>query len=82
MDIFWNSMVIDDLYKNRSVRIYKDYSPSIRAERSGLKVLSCAMRGRYDNNGKTQQQLEINFTGISNAITTVEKDSLVLISHK
>lgn len=31
--------IIDDLYANRNIRIYKDYSPSLRAERSGLKVV-------------------------------------------
>lgn len=31
--------IIDDMYKNREERVYKDYSPSIRAERSGLKTI-------------------------------------------
>lgn len=31
--------IIDDLYANRDIRVYKDYSPSLRAERSGLKVV-------------------------------------------
>ena len=30
--------IIDDTYKNRAERIYEEYSPSLRAERSGLKV--------------------------------------------
>lgn len=38
----------------------------------------CAMRGRYINN-KTQQQLECNGLEISNAITTVQKDSLIMV---
>lgn len=31
--------LVDDLYSNREPRIYKDYSPTIRAERQGLKVV-------------------------------------------
>lgn len=33
-------MVIDILYTNRSPRIYKDYSPTIRSERIGLLVIN------------------------------------------
>ena len=33
-----DSMILDDTYKNRSVREYENYSPTIRAGRSGLKV--------------------------------------------
>ena len=32
-------MIIDDLYKNRGIRIYKDVSPTIRSERTGLKTV-------------------------------------------
>ena len=31
--------IIDDLYKNRELRVYNDYSPSLRSERTGLKVV-------------------------------------------
>lgn len=31
--------IIDDTYKNRKLRVYDKYSPSIRAERQGFKVL-------------------------------------------
>lgn len=31
-------IIIDDLYKNREIRTYDEYSPSLRAERQGLKV--------------------------------------------
>jgi len=33
-------MIIDILYANRSPRIYKDYSPTIRSERIGLLVIN------------------------------------------
>ena len=31
--------IVDDMYMNRPLRIYKDYSPALRAERQGLKVI-------------------------------------------
>lgn len=34
-----NVKIVDDTYKNRPVRVYSNYSPSIRSERSGFKVL-------------------------------------------
>lgn len=36
-----------------------------------------AMRGRYDENRKTSQQIEIRDDGKTNALTTVQKDNLV-----
>ena len=33
------SVIIEDFYKNRPIRYYADYCPTIRAERVGLKVL-------------------------------------------
>ena len=31
--------IVGDMYMNRPLRIYKDYSPTLRAERQGLKVI-------------------------------------------
>jgi DNA (cytosine-5)-methyltransferase 3A len=42
-------------------------------------VVGCALRGRGDI-GETKQTLEINETGKSNSLTTVQKDSLIQIS--
>ena len=39
-----------------------------------------AMRGRYNDDGKIEQQLEPRQDGISNTLTTVQKDNLVLES--
>ena len=39
-------VIIDDLYKNRSARIYTKVAPTIRAERQGLKVMSCKEFGK------------------------------------
>ncbi len=39
---------------------------------------ACAIRGRYNEDGKVEQQLEVQESGNSNSLTTVQKDSLVL----
>ena len=39
-------IVIDDLYKNRPLRIYNDYAPTLRASRSGLKTIDDDFRVR------------------------------------
>ncbi len=68
--------ILEDFYKNRPVRVYEDYSPSLRAERQGLKVIKgCATRTR--NYIGQSKQLEIRKDELSNSITTVQKDSMV-----
>lgn len=60
--------------------VYNNAVPSLRSQRSGLKTI-VAMRGRYvDPNGnkETKQQLEPQMNGTCNALTTVQKDNLVL----
>ena len=42
-------------------------------------AIGCAMRGRYNADGSTSQQIEVLGDEIWNAITTVQKDTLVLI---
>lgn len=37
-----------------------------------------ASRGRYTESGETEQKLEPNMTGVSNTLTTVQKDNLVI----
>ena len=41
-------------------------------------AIGCAMRGRYNFDNKTEQKIEINNEEISNSITTVQKDSMVI----
>lgn len=41
-------------------------------------IVGAAMRGRYNSDGKTEQQIEVREDELSNAITTVQKDSLVV----
>ena len=40
------------------------------------------MRGRYNFEGKTEQQIEIRNDELLNAITTVQKDSLVVVKKQ
>ncbi len=47
-------------------------------------VVACAMRGRYndtENNNGIKQQIEMRKDGLSNCITTVQKDSLIVVEH-
>jgi DNA (cytosine-5)-methyltransferase 3A len=41
-------------------------------------TIGAAMRGRYDENGKVRQQIEIRKDSKSNALTTVQKDCLLV----
>lgn len=43
-----------------------------------MKMIVCAMRGRYNEDGTTTQQFEPNYTGCTNTITTVAKDNLII----
>lgn len=77
-------IIVDDIYNSREERIYKKYSPALRANRQGFKTI-VAMRGRPVCNPNlriaglpTKQRLEINKEGISNTLTSVQKDNLVL----
>lgn len=77
-------IIVDDIYNSREARIYKKYSPALRANRQGFKTI-VAMRGRPVCNPDlqiaklpTKQRLEINKEGISNTLTSVQKDNLVL----
>lgn len=43
-----------------------------------VELAICAQRGRYGENGKVQQQLELRKDENTNALTTVQKDNLIL----
>lgn len=44
-----------------------------------IEPIPSAMRGRYDENGKINQQLEIKDDGNTNALTMVTKDNLIIV---
>jgi len=85
---------IADYRSDEGLRIRKDgNSPTIQAQAredvgSGLPFVIGAMRGRNPENPKsrvaglpTEQMLEINKNDVSNTISTVEKDNLVILSN-
>lgn len=75
----YSAICIDDTQGFDGVRYYDDYVPTLRSQRSGLKVVvGAAMRGRYNSDGKTEQNMEVNNEEVSNALTIVQKDSLVV----
>ena len=43
-----------------------------------VEPICAASRGRYTEDGKTEQKLEVNTEGVTNAITTVQKDNYVI----
>lgn len=47
-----------------------------------INAIPCAFRGRYDKNGNIKQNLEIHNDGISNTITSVEKDNYVIEEYE
>lgn len=74
-----DNFIIEDFYKNREPRKYYGVSPTLRSERTGLKVAEpfvIASRGRGKNN---EQQLEPRRDDLANTITSVQKDNYVAI---
>ena len=56
-------------------------SPTATANSGGNQetfIISGAERGRYQPDGSTRQQLALNFSGKTNALTTVQKDNVVV----
>lgn len=76
-------IIIDDAQGFDGIKTYEDATPTLKSSRSGLKVALPAIavsRGRDVNDGKKgrEQQLEINEKGISNSLTSVQKDNYLL----
>lgn len=84
-----DNFVVDDMYKNRELRVYGKTAPTLRSERTGLKVVEpfvVASRGRNPDNpsdrttgAPTEQRLEPKYDGTTNTITTVQKDNYVAV---
>lgn len=82
-----DNFIIDDMYKNRAVRVYNNIAPTLRSSRHGLKAVDSvivASRGRDPKNpgrrtagGIFEQRLEPRIDLTSNTITTVQKDNYV-----
>lgn len=82
-------IVVDDTYKGREEKKYDDVCPALRSGRSGFKVQTepciAASRGRNPDNPsdrtakiELEQRLEIKTDGLSNTLTTIQKDNLVV----
>lgn len=68
---------------NKKPQITHGYAPTLVSEFHGnlpkvVEVRGAAMRGRYNSEGKTEQQIEVRDDELSNTLTTVQKDSLVV----
>lgn len=68
---------------NQKPQVAYGYAPTLVSEFHGnlpkvVDVRGAAMRGRYNSDGKTEQQIEVRDDGLSNSITTAQKDSLVV----
>lgn len=63
----------DLLFKNVDSAYYLSYS----LEQKEKRFISCASRGRYNEDGTIEQKLEFRKDYISNTITTVQKDCYI-----
>ena len=54
-----------------------EVSPTISSSSWENNNFVVASRGRYNDDGKVEQQYEINDTGFANALTTVQKDCMI-----
>lgn len=59
--------IVDDTYKNRPARQYDEYSPALRSERTGLKVV-----GRLDIKGNDQIKRVYDTEGVSPTLSTMQ----------
>lgn len=71
-------IIVDDLYAGREKRAYEDTAPTIRSERNGLKVVAFRGRPPEDGHKNLEQQAEERTDGLTNTITTVLKDNMIL----
>ena len=62
-------------------RVY-DVDGIVPALCQGKSDLIVAMRGRYNEDGSTSQQLELNTSGKSNTLTAVQKDNMVINDYR
>ena len=78
---YWQMDVSGKGYASQQDRIRKLDKPSnsLAAGSASIpKVMCGAFRGRYNEEGKTEQQLEIRKDEKTNSITTVQKDNVVV----
>lgn len=75
---YWINWIFDQpIDKGIVLRDILEDTPNVDQE-----VIGCATRGRYNANKKVEQRVEINHLSKSNCLTTVRKDSMVMIDRK
>ena len=70
-------IILEDFYPNR-IRSYEDTAPTLRSGREGLKVVAFRGRPLDDGHKNLVQQAERRDDGLTNTITSVQKDNLIL----
>ena len=73
--------ILKDNERNRRVYDETGKAPTIMTH-TPPKITGGAVRGRYNEEGDTSQQLELRVDQKSNALTTVQKDSVVVGIHE
>ena len=74
---------VSQIKREGSPRVYKDVSRTLNtAQGGGHTPLILASRGRYNENGKVEQNLEPKTNGTSNSITSVQKDNYLLQRYR
>ena len=81
---YWQMDVSGKGYASQQDRIRKTEKPSnsLAAGSASIpKVMCGAFRGRYNEEGKTEQQLEIRKDEKTNTLTTVQKDNVIVSDY-
>jgi len=74
---------ISNIRREGTPRVYEDVSRTLNtAQGGGHTPLILASRGRYNKEGKVEQNLEPKTDGTTNSITTVQKDNYLLKEYK
>lgn len=69
--------ITENWHKGVPYNYFKETKPK-QADNREPKYVSGAWRGRYKEDGATEQKLELNQSGKSNSLTTAQKDSVVV----
>jgi len=74
--VAWNSI------KRKQRTMIKEHDISKTCYGNYLEVKCAAQRGRYNDNGKIQQQFEVRKDDKTNSLTTVKKDNFVMTTER
>ena len=73
--------------KHQSNTVYHEYGYSrtltaVDYKSPEMVLTNGAIRGRYNENGEIEQQLELRNDGVTNTLTTVEKDNVIVKNNE